>query len=248
MSKIIAYTDLGLIDYRKAWDLQTELLKSSTNRKQRNRELAAQGGLQEAIQHYFLLCQHPHVYTLGRNGSETHLLADAAELERIGATFVKINRGGDITYHGQGQIVGYPILDLDDFFTDIARYIRGIEEIIIRTIAEYGLIGERIVGESGVWLHIDSPRPCKICAIGVHLSRWITMHGFALNVNTDLSYFEHIIPCGLRDKGVTSMAQELGKTVDLAEVEAKIVRHAGEFFGATMQAYSSNANNELKIE
>jgi lipoyl(octanoyl) transferase len=236
MPKIINYADLGLIDYPTAWALQTEILQSCTARKQRNRQLAAEREPTEDVQHYFLLCQHPHVYTLGRNGSESHLLADEAELARIGATFVKINRGGDITYHGQGQIVGYPILDLDDFFTDIARYIRGIEEIIIRTIAEYGLVGGRIAGESGVWLHIDTPLPRKICAIGVHLSRWVTMHGFALNANTDLSYFEHIIPCGLRDKGVTSMAEELGKAVDLAEVQAKILKHTGEFFGASMQA------------
>jgi lipoyl(octanoyl) transferase len=231
MTKIIAFRDLGLIDYHAAWALQTELLKESTERKQKNRQLPQEEQIKP--QHYFLMCQHPHVYTLGRNGSESHLLADAEKLAEIGAEFVKINRGGDITYHGQGQIVGYPILDLDDFFTDIARYIRGIEEIIIRTIAEYGLIGERIAGESGVWIAANAQqRARKICAIGVHLSRWITMHGFALNVNTNLDYFDYIVPCGIRDKGVTSMQAELGREIDMQEVQAKILRHTADFFGA----------------
>jgi lipoyl(octanoyl) transferase len=233
MSKIIEFRDLGLIDFHEAWALQATLLKDSTDKKQQNRQLAADQQIKP--RHYFLMCQHPHVYTLGRNGSETHLLADADTLAQIGAQFVKINRGGDITYHGQGQIVGYPILDLDDFFTDIARYIRGIEEIIIRTIAEYGLIGERIAGESGVWIAANEHKKArKICAIGVHLSRWVTMHGFALNVNTDLSYFDFIVPCGIRDKGVTSMQAELGRVIDIAEVQAKILRHTADFFSAAV--------------
>lgn len=222
--------DLGLIEYQAAWDKQGSYFQELIERKVANRK--REEAEQEKLQHYLLLCEHPHVYTLGRSGEESNLLLDAAGLEKHQASFVKINRGGDITYHGFGQIVGYPILDLDDFFTDIARYIRLLEEVIICTIAEYGLKGGRIPGLSGVWLDEAGAHPRKICAVGVHLSRWVTMHGFAFNVNTDLSYFEHIIPCGIadKDKGVTSLKAELGREVDEAEVKAKLLRHFARLF------------------
>lgn len=226
----VRYRDLGLAAYQPTWDYQTTLLKELVERKTNNRHLPVEEQTRQA--HYFLVCEHPHVYTLGRNGSESNLLVDADELARLEATYVKINRGGDITYHGFGQLVGYPILDLDEFFTDIARYIRSIEEMIIRVLADYGLVGERIDGASGVWIEATTPRARKICAVGVHLSRWVTMHGFAFNINTDLSYFKHIVPCGIDDKGVTSLAAELGRAVDMDEVKAKVKHYFQEVFGA----------------
>lgn len=233
MGKEIVFKDLGLIPYEEAWDLQTELFNELIDRKLKNRKAAENE--QEEQFHYLLFCEHPHVYTLGRNGKEEHLLLNEAALVEKGATFHKINRGGDITYHGYGQVVGYPILDLDEFFTDIGRYVRFLEEMIIRMLAEYGLVGERIKGLSGVWLGVGTPSVRKICAVGVHLSRWTTMHGFALNVNTDLSYFNNIVPCGIDDKAVTSMAAELGAPVDVEVVKEQLKNHFIALFEAGLK-------------
>jgi len=196
--------------------------------KRANRDAATQ----TSQKHYFLYCEHPHVYTLGRSGSMDNLLLSEEELTEKNIEFYKINRGGDITYHGPGQIVAYPILDLDCFFTDIHRFVRYIEEAVIRTLAEYDVQGERIEGLSGVWLKADDKRPDrKICAIGIHLSRWVTMHGFAFNIQTDLQYFNYIVPCGITNKAVTSLEIELEKAVDLNEVKKKLNRHFSELFG-----------------
>lgn len=205
--------------------MQQRLLDEVIGVKLQNRKLAQEGLPTIEQRHHFILCQHPHVYTLGRNGKQNHLLLSEAQLHSIGATFVPINRGGDITYHGPGQIVGYPIFDLDEFFTDIGKYIRYLEEAVILTMAEYGIKGGRVDGQSGVWIDPERPIARKICAIGVHLSRWVTMHGFALNVNTDLTYFQNIIPCGIQDKGVTSMSKELKMELDIKEVEDRLVKH-----------------------
>lgn len=231
MGKEIIYKDLGLTPYLAAWDLQTELFEGLIARKVRNRK--ALPTEQEEQYHYLLFCEHPHVYTLGRNGKEEHLLLDETALLEKEATFHKINRGGDITYHGYGQVVGYPILDLDEFFTDIGRYVRFLEEMVIRMLEEYDIVGERIKGLSGVWIGKDTDNPRKICAVGVHLSRWTTMHGFALNVNTDLAYFNYIVPCGIDDKAVTSMEQELGKKIDQEAVKLKLKKHFAVLFEAT---------------
>lgn len=231
MGKEIFYKDLGLVPYQQAWDLQTRLFEQVIERKMHNRKAAE--GEQITQFHYLLFCEHPHVYTLGRNGKESHLLLDEAGLQEKEATFHKINRGGDITYHGFGQLVGYPILDMDEFFTDIARYVRILEEAVIRMLAAYDIEGSRIKGLSGVWIEAETERARKICAVGVHLSRWTTMHGFALNVNTDLSYFEYIIPCGIDDKAVTSMQKELGRKVDMEEVKTALKVH----FAALMEAH-----------
>lgn len=228
--KKVKYIDIGLMDYQAAWDYQTARFEEIINRKLQNRNLAPNE--QEEQLHYLIFCEHPHVYTLGRNGKEEHLLLDEVALAEKGASFVKINRGGDITYHGPGQIVGYPLLDLDEFFTDIGRYIRFLEEMVIRTLAEYGISAARISGESGVWLDVETAKARKICAVGVHLSRWTTMHGFAFNINSDLNYFANIVPCGIVDKGVTSLAYELGHDVDIEEVKQKLVKHFKELFQA----------------
>ncbi|WP_234736033.1 lipoyl(octanoyl) transferase LipB [Tellurirhabdus bombi] len=221
--------DLGSIDYKTAWDYQEGLLADIVSRKTQNRSLSTDQ--QQLTPNYLLFCEHPHVYTLGKSGKADNLLANDAFLEAIGATYYKINRGGDITYHGPGQLVGYPILDLDNFFTDIHKYMRFLEEAIIRTLAEYGLDAGRIDGLTGVWLDYETQQaPRKICALGVKASRWVTMHGFALNVNTDLSYFNHIVPCGIADKAVTSMQQELGRPVPFAEVAEHVRRHLVNLF------------------
>jgi len=220
--------DLGVMEYQKAWDYQEKLLQQNIDIKLNNRHLPPEQN-KETFNH-FLFVEHPHVYTLGKSGHEEHMLANQDKLKEIEATYVKTNRGGDITYHGFGQIVGYPILDLENFYTDIHRYMRDLEEIIIRTIAEYGLKGERSKGETGVWLDVGKPYARKICAMGVKASRWVTIHGFALNVNTDLRYFDYIIPCGISDKGVTSLKSELEKEVDLEEVKSKIKHHFCEVF------------------
>lgn len=236
MSQTIQHQHLGLIDYHAAWQLQQSLLTQSVERQRASAPPI----------HHFLTCTHPHVYTLGRNGSRTNLLVNDAELQSLQAEFVPINRGGDITYHGPGQIVGYPILDLNHFGTDIGKYIRNIEEIIIRTIAEYGLKGTRIAGASGVWLTEGKEGERKICAIGVHLSRWITMHGFAFNLNTDLSYFNHIIPCGITDKGVTSLQKELGgEEIPLLPVLARLLHHTSEIFQAEILPATSTLPSKL---
>ncbi len=228
MNQVI-FKDLGQMPYKQAWDLQQEYLQSAVDVKRFNRKAEESEYLPQ--KHHLLFCEHPPVYTLGRSGDINNLLLNEEGLHQEGIEFFKINRGGDITYHGHGQIVGYPILDLDFFFSDIHKYVRFLEEIMIRTIAEYGLKGERIKGESGVWLAATSTKPPrKICAIGIHLKRWITMHGFAFNVNTNLNHFNFIVPCGIQDKGVTSLQQELGRVMDMEEVKAKVKFHFENLF------------------
>ena len=227
MQKIIL-RDLGFKAYKETWDLQSELLDSAVNAKFENRK----NNVENPTKHHFLFVEHPHVYTLGKSGDISNLLLSEAQLEEKGITFFKINRGGDITYHGPGQIVGYPILDLEYFFTDIHKYLRLLEEVMILTLAEYGITGTRSEGETGVWLDVGTPFARKICALGVRASRWITMHGFALNVNTNLGYFDHIIPCGIKGKAVTSMQVELGKVIPTEEVKEKIKKHFCNLFEA----------------
>jgi lipoyl(octanoyl) transferase len=229
MNKTVKLQDLGLKDFKDTWDYQETLFKAILDTKIKNRREDA--GL--ATDNHFLFVEHPHVYTLGKSGDLSNLLLSEGQLAEKGATFYKINRGGDITYHGPGQIVGYPILDLDNFFTDIHKYLRFLEEIIILTLAEYGLKTERSPGETGVWLDVGTPFARKICAMGVRASRWVTMHGFALNVNADLGYFDNIIPCGIRGKAVTSLNNELGvETVDEEAVKEKILKHFKVLFNA----------------
>ena len=226
MNKKINFQDLGKIDYKECWDFQEELfaeilaVKSSNKKKNKTIE----------TKNYLLFCEHPHVYTLGKSGDEKNLLVNEEYLKSRGATFHKINRGGDITYHGPGQLVGYPILDLDNFFTDIHKYLRFLEEAVILTLREYGLESERSPGETGVWFDVGTPKARKICALGVKSSRWVTMHGFAFNINSDLSYFGNIIPCGITDKSVTSLQNELGKEMDMEEVKNKVKSHLIELF------------------
>jgi lipoyl(octanoyl) transferase len=221
MNRNILLKDLSFKDYKETWDYQSELLQEIVDVKISNRR----NDQKEITKNHFLFVEHPHVYTLGKSGDLSNLLLNEKQLEQKGATFYKINRGGDITYHGPGQIVGYPILDLENFFTDIHKYLRFLEETIILTIAEYGLKGTRSEGETGVWLDVGTPFARKICAMGIRSSRWVTMHGFALNANVNLGYFDNIIPCGIRGKAVTSMEAELGKEVDLEEVKSKILKH-----------------------
>ncbi|WP_304143375.1 lipoyl(octanoyl) transferase LipB [Mesoflavibacter zeaxanthinifaciens] len=229
MNKQIIIEDLGFKDYKDTWDYQETLFKEILDVKIKNRRENA--GLETP--NYFLFVEHPHVYTLGKSGDMSNLLLDEKQLEEKGATFYKINRGGDITYHGPGQIVGYPILDLDNFFTDIHKYLRFLEEVIILTLKEYGLDATRSEGETGVWLDVGTPFARKICAMGVRASRWVTMHGFALNVNANLGYFDNIIPCGIRGKAVTSLNVELGvKEVDETEVKEKLLNHFKTLFEA----------------
>ncbi|MEM1258072.1 MAG: lipoyl(octanoyl) transferase LipB [Bacteroidota bacterium] len=231
MNKTVQLQDLGHKDYKETWDYQEVLFKQVVDTKIKNRREA----LELQTPNYFLFVEHPHVYTLGKSGDMDNLLVDEKVLEEKGATFYKINRGGDITYHGPGQIVGYPILDLDNFFTDIHKYLRFLEEMVILTLAEYGLKGQRSEGETGVWLDVGTPFARKICAMGVRASRWVTMHGFAFNINTDLGYFDLMIPCGIKDKAVTSLNVELGKAViDMEEVKQKLLRHFEELFDAKL--------------
>lgn len=227
-NKQVYLEELGTLDYQSAWDYQERRMKEILDLKIANRKLADQE--QHITPNYFLLVEHPHVYTLGKSGDEANMLANTEKLKEIEASYIKTNRGGDITYHGFGQVVGYPILDLENFYTDIHRYMRDLEEVILRTIAEYGLKGERSNGETGVWLDVGRPYARKICAMGVKASRWVTLHGFALNVNTDLRYFDYIIPCGIRDKQVASLHLELGKEVDIHQVHRHIVHHFEEVF------------------
>ena len=229
MNKIIQLEDLGVKDYQQTWAYQEAIFKTIVDLKIRNRREEAQ----IETPNYFLFVEHPHVYTLGKSGDMSNLLLSEQQLEVKGATFYKINRGGDITYHGPGQIVGYPILDLENFFTDIHKYLRFLEEVIILTLREYGLEGIRSEGETGVWLDVGTPFARKICAMGVRASRWVTMHGLALNVNVDLGYFDHIIPCGIKGKAVTSLHVELGvENVDEAAVKLKILKHFQDLFEA----------------
>jgi len=230
MNKKVRFEDLGLIDYKQCWEYQEKLFVEIVERKRENRR----ENLNNVTPNYLLFCEHPHVYTLGKSGDKSNLLVNEESLKSRGATFYKINRGGDITYHGPGQIVGYPILDLDNFFTDIHKYLRLLEEAIILTLKEYGLEAERSEGETGVWFDVGTPKARKICAFGVKTSRWVTMHGFAFNVNSDLSYFENIIPCGIADKKVTSLKKELGKELDLEDVKKRVLVHVAKLFEMTI--------------
>ncbi|MEM7038956.1 MAG: lipoyl(octanoyl) transferase LipB [Bacteroidota bacterium] len=229
MSVPVKYHDLGSIRYQEAWDLQETLLKENVVIKTENRKQELDPPV-PTVSH-LLFCEHPHVYTLGKSGDKENVLLSDEELAEKGIEFFKINRGGDITYHGPGQIVGYPIFDLEVFKPDIHLYLRNLEEACIKTLADYGLEAGRIDGLTGVWLDIDGPDPRKILAIGVRCSRWITMHGFAFNVNTDLDYFGHIVPCGIDDKGVTSLQAELGQKMDMEEVKMKMRGHMADLFG-----------------
>jgi lipoyl(octanoyl) transferase len=232
-NKQILFQDLGLMDYQKAWDYQEELFNSIVAIKIANRDIPAE--LQKETLNYLLFCEHPHVYTLGKSGDEKNLLLEEKGLKDNNATFYKINRGGDITYHGPGQVVGYPILDLDNFFTDVHKYLRFLEEVIILTLEEYGLKGERYPGFTGVWLDASDPKKArKICAMGVRTSRWVTMHGWALNVNSDLKYFNNIVPCGIEDKAVTSLEKELGRKIEMEEVKGKLRKHFDEVFASVI--------------
>lgn len=232
MNKQVVLQELNKKDYKETWDYQEELFKEIVDLKIRNRR----EDLNLPTPNYFLFVEHPHVYTLGKSGDLSNLLLSEKQLEEKGATFYKINRGGDITYHGPGQIVGYPILDLENFFTDIHKYLRLLEESIILTLLEYGIEATRSKGETGVWLGIGTPFPRKICAMGVRASRWVTMHGFALNVNADLGYFDNIIPCGIKGKAVTSLNVELGvEKVNEQEVKGKIIKHFSILFEAEIR-------------
>jgi len=217
---------LGLKDYKETWDYQENLFQEIIDIKVKNRK----NNTSKPTKNHFIFVEHPHVYTLGKSGNMDNLLLNENQLKEKGATFYKINRGGDITYHGPGQLVGYPILDLDNFFTDIHKYLRFLEEIIIKTLAEYGIKSERSDGETGVWLDVGTPFARKICAMGVRTSRWVTMHGFALNVNANLGYFDNIIPCGIKGKAVTSMEAELNRKIDMEEVQQKILKHFSQMF------------------
>ncbi|MCH7401119.1 lipoyl(octanoyl) transferase LipB [Belliella kenyensis] len=229
INKKVKFLDLGQKDYKETWDFQEEIFAKTVTLKIENRKAGEEN--QQLTENYLLFVEHPHVYTLGKSGELSHLLLDEVGLAEKGATFYKINRGGDITYHGPGQLVGYPILDLDNFFTDIHKYLRFLEEAIIMTLAEYGIEAGRIDGLTGVWLdHVAQKNPRKICALGVKSSRWVTMHGFAFNVNADLTYFGNIVPCGIADKAVTSMHLELGRPVDEQEVKNKVKKHIATLF------------------
>ncbi len=232
----IQFIDLGLKSYQSAWEIQENLFTKTVNLKIHNRR----NQTDQTTPNYLLFVTHPHVYTLGKSGDVENLLVNAIQLEKMEATFFKTNRGGDITYHGPGQIVGYPILDLDNFFTDIHKYLRFLEEVMILTLADYGLKGERSPGETGVWLDVGSPFARKICAMGVRASRWVTMHGFALNVNTNLDYFNAIIPCGIKGKSVTSLSKELKKEVTIDEVKVKLLRHFSAVFEAELTKLPEN--------
>lgn len=228
----VIFEDLGLTDYKEAWDYQTVYFEEAVNLKIKNRKLE-ESVEKEVTKNHLIFCEHPHVYTLGKSGSESNLLIGEAILKQKGATYYKINRGGDITYHGPGQLVGYPIFDLDHFFSDIHKYLRFLEESVILTLKEYGLETGRSEGETGVWLDVGLPTARKICALGVKSSRWVTMHGFALNVNTDLTYFDNIVPCGIVDKTVTSLEKELGRKIDLEEIKEKLKNHLANIFEFT---------------
>ena len=246
----VIFRDLGRMDYQSAWDYQEQLLQENIRRKSLVR--SQESGVNETLhmvpdfrlptpdselltQHYLLFVEHPPVYTLGKSGKKENILMNDAELKANGIEFFNTNRGGDITFHGFDQIVGYPILDLEKFFTDIGKYLRNIEEVIIRTLAEYGITGSRLAGATGVWIDPEVPgKERKICAIGVRCSRWITMHGFAFNVNTDLGYFNHIIPCGIENKQVTSLEKELGKKVNMDEVKERVGKNFEKVFDVVL--------------
>jgi lipoyl(octanoyl) transferase len=226
----VLFCDLQEMDYKACWDLQEKLFANTVNHKVENRNNSEEQ--QVVTKDYLLFVEHPHVYTLGKSGDAANLLLDEEGLKRVNATYYPINRGGDITYHGPGQIVGYPILDLDHYFSDIHKYLRFLEEAIIRTLSEYGIEAGRIDGLTGVWIDgHDDHKARKIAALGVKCSRWVTMHGFAFNVNADLNYFKNIVPCGIDDKAVTSMQFELGRELDMEEVKEKLKGHLANLFG-----------------
>ena len=225
-NKKVKITELGFLPYSEAWDIQEEYFSNTIAVKRQNRQLDSS----ILTENHLLLVEHPPVFTLGKSGKIDHLLLKEEVLKSKGIAFFKTNRGGDITFHGPGQLVGYPILDLDNFFTDIHKYLRYLEEIIIKTLSDFGLNSARSDGETGVWLDLDTPFARKICAMGVRASRWVTMHGFALNINTDLSYFDYIVPCGIQGKGVTSIAKELKREVDPSLVKAAVIKHFSEVF------------------
>lgn len=227
MNKRVTFQDWGRVGYQDAWDRQEALFAEVVAQKSANRV----NGMTAPTANYLVFTEHPHVYTLGKSGKPENLLLDDHGLMEKQASFYKINRGGDITYHGPGQIVGYPILDLDNFFTDIHLYLRTLEEAVIRTLADYGIAAGRYPGYTGVWLDADSERARKICALGVRASRWVTMHGFAFNVNTDLTYFNNIVPCGIDDKDVTSIQRELGEPQDIDAAKARLKGYIAELFG-----------------
>lgn len=233
----VLFQDLGLLDYQAAWDLQEKLLQENVSRKSFVYSLEPGAfkdpapGSRLLTQHHLLFVEHPPVYTLGKSGNKANVLLGDDELKEKNIQFFNTNRGGDITFHGNDQIVGYPILDLEKFYTDIGKYLRNLEEVIIQTLAEYGIIGDRSIGETGVWIEPGvAGKERKICAIGVRCSRWITMHGFAFNVNTDLSYFNYIIPCGINNKQVTSLEKELGRKLDMQEVKEKVKNNFAKIF------------------
>ncbi|HRG01973.1 MAG TPA: lipoyl(octanoyl) transferase LipB [Bacteroidia bacterium] len=229
MNKQVLFKDLGLMDYKACWDFQENLFNKTIAQKIANRNLAPEQQIE--TKNHLLFVEHPHVYTLGKSGDASHLLINDSQLEEKQATYYKINRGGDITYHGPGQLVGYPILDLDHFFTDIHKYLRLLEETIILTLDEYGIKAGRSKGETGVWLDEDNIfKARKICAMGVRCSRWVTMHGWGFNVNSNLDYFSNIIPCGIQDKAVTSLNKELGQNVDMGEIKEKLKKHFSTLF------------------
>ena len=225
-NKKVKITELGFLPYSEAWDIQEEYFSNTIAVKRQNRQLNSS----ILTENHLLLVEHPPVFTIGKSGKIDHLLLKEEVLKSKGIAFFKTNRGGDITFHGPGQLVGYPILDLDNFFTDIHKYLRYLEEIIIKTLSDFGLNSARSDGETGVWLDLDTPFARKICAMGVRASRWVTMHGFALNINTDLSYFDYIVPCGIQGKGVTSIAKELKREVDPSLVRAAVLKHFSEVF------------------
>jgi len=225
-NKQVFFQDWGVVDYQEAWKRQEALLEDTVAQKTANRT----NNTSVPTKNYLVFVEHPHVYTLGKSGKPEHLLLDEEGLKEKEATFYKINRGGDITYHGPGQLVGYPILDLDNFFTDIHLYLRTLEDAVILTLADYGLKGDRYPGYTGVWLDADQPNARKICALGVRSSRWVTMHGFALNVNSELNYFNNIVPCGIEDKAVASMESELGRKLDMEEVKVRLKKHLAHLF------------------
>jgi len=220
MKPLVTFQDLGTIDYKKAWDYQEELFKANIDKK-----IATRNG-QEGLKtlNHLLFCEHPHVYTLGKSGDPSHLLMSEERLKEIEATYYKINRGGDITYHGPGQLVVYPIFDLDYFFTDIHKYMRFLEEVVITVLKEFGINCGRVEGLTGVWVDPDGEQPRKICAMGVKSSRWVTMHGIGYNINTNMDYFNYIVPCGIEDKSVTSLSQEMNKKIDMEDIKEKVKR------------------------
>ena len=236
MQKSVWFEDIGLIKYKEAWDYQTSLFEGIIAQKIKNRNT------EESIvqtKNHLIFCEHPHVYTLGKSGKEEHLLLGERELKENGIDYHKINRGGDITYHGPGQIVGYPIFDLDHFFTDIHKFLRYIEEAVVLTLQEYKIEAGRIEGLTGVWIDENGLNPRKICALGIKCSRWVTMHGFAFNVNTDLALFDNIVPCGISDKAVTSMQKELGHEVNMEEVKSKLLDNLSNIFDFDLQFVST---------